>query len=86
VAISAADHWWWHISQYDSAIVTDASQQGVRVRRQDRKQMLALFRHGTAVCLRLVREGQGVRRRYIEARPRLTSRENWERLFRRGSA
>ncbi|HEY3260346.1 MAG TPA: hypothetical protein VGJ95_08760, partial [Pseudonocardiaceae bacterium] len=84
VAISAADHWWWHISRYDSAVVTDASQQGVRLRRRDRKQMLRLARHGAAVCLRLVREGHAVRRRYLAAQPVLTSRENWERLFRQG--
>jgi galactofuranosylgalactofuranosylrhamnosyl-N-acetylglucosaminyl-diphospho-decaprenol beta-1,5/1,6-galactofuranosyltransferase len=81
VSISAADHWWWHISQYDSAVVTDASQQGVRLRRRDRKKMMALARKGARVCLRLVREGKAVRRRYLEAQPKLTSRENWERLF-----
>jgi len=73
---------WWHVSLFRTAVVTDASQQGVRVRSYDRQQMLALARHGVRVLARLRREGPGVRAQFVRALPELSSRSNWERLYR----
>jgi galactofuranosylgalactofuranosylrhamnosyl-N-acetylglucosaminyl-diphospho-decaprenol beta-1,5/1,6-galactofuranosyltransferase len=73
---------WWHVSLFRTAVVTDASQQGVRVRSYDRQQMLALARHGVRVLARLRREGPGVRAQFVRALPELSSHSNWERLYR----
>jgi galactofuranosylgalactofuranosylrhamnosyl-N-acetylglucosaminyl-diphospho-decaprenol beta-1,5/1,6-galactofuranosyltransferase len=80
-AVSAADAKWWHVSQYETAVVTDPSQEGVRVRRFDRDQMLTLARRGAGVLWRLSREGERVRDEYRARFPQLTSRGTWTRLF-----
>ncbi|WP_199430810.1 glycosyltransferase [Qaidamihabitans albus] len=72
---------WWHVSQFETAVVTDASQEGVRVRRYDRQRMFELARRGAKVINRLRKEGRGVQAQYLRAQPKLTSRENWTRLY-----
>jgi galactofuranosylgalactofuranosylrhamnosyl-N-acetylglucosaminyl-diphospho-decaprenol beta-1,5/1,6-galactofuranosyltransferase len=80
-AVSSADAHWWHVSLFETAVVTDPSQEGVRVRRFDRDIMLDLARRGGALLWRLYREGEAVRDQYRAALPELTSRETWSRLF-----
>jgi galactofuranosylgalactofuranosylrhamnosyl-N-acetylglucosaminyl-diphospho-decaprenol beta-1,5/1,6-galactofuranosyltransferase len=80
-AIRAGDENWWHVSLFRTAVVTDSSQTGVRVRRLDKKLMTKLAKQGLAVLWRLRAEGAQTVRRYHEAQPQLTSKENWERLF-----
>ncbi|MGY2067506.1 glycosyltransferase [Blastococcus sp. SYSU DS0619] len=80
-AINAADAHWWHVSLFDTAVVTDPSQEGVRLRRFDRDEMLRLARQGTKVLVRLAREGNGARDRWRAALPELTDRQTWTRLF-----
>jgi galactofuranosylgalactofuranosylrhamnosyl-N-acetylglucosaminyl-diphospho-decaprenol beta-1,5/1,6-galactofuranosyltransferase len=80
-AISVADAHWWHVSLFETAVVTDPSQEAVRIRRVDRHLMLELARRGGAVLWRLTREGEGARRQYRERLPELSSRETWTRLF-----
>ncbi|WP_019818644.1 glycosyltransferase [Saccharomonospora saliphila] len=72
---------WWHVSQFETAVVTDASQEGVRVRRYDRQRMFELARQSLLVINRLRKEGRAVQARYRQAMPELTSRENWKRLY-----
>ncbi|MGH3787373.1 MAG: glycosyltransferase [Pseudonocardiaceae bacterium] len=80
-AVSARDSHWWHVSLFETAVVTDLSQQGVRVVRLDRSTMLKLGTEGVRVIARLVREGPSLRRRYRAAMPELASGQNWQRLF-----
>ena len=80
-AVSARDAHWWHVSLFETAVVTDLSQHGVRVVRLDRNTMVKLGIRGVRVIARLVREGPALRRRYQAAMPELTSRQNWQRLF-----
>jgi galactofuranosylgalactofuranosylrhamnosyl-N-acetylglucosaminyl-diphospho-decaprenol beta-1,5/1,6-galactofuranosyltransferase len=79
--VRAGDARWWHVSLFDTAVVTDMSQEGVRVRRRDKATMLRLARQGMTVLTRLVREGAEVRDSYRAAAPRLASRETWTRLY-----
>ena len=72
---------WWHIALFDTAVVTDASQEGVRVRSYDRVKMFALAKQGAKVVQRLRKEGAAVQEQYKRAMPELTSRENWKRLY-----
>jgi galactofuranosylgalactofuranosylrhamnosyl-N-acetylglucosaminyl-diphospho-decaprenol beta-1,5/1,6-galactofuranosyltransferase len=81
IAVPREDAHWWHISLFDHVVVTDASQSGVRIRRRHKPTALRLLRRTVAVLRRLKKEGPAVQQQYRDARPQLTSRENWERLF-----
>ncbi|HZQ31091.1 MAG TPA: glycosyltransferase [Mycobacterium sp.] len=81
VAIPAQDNQWWHVSLFDHAIVTDASQSGVRVRRRDKKKLKELSRRARKALRRFRKEAPALQERYREALPELISRENWARLF-----
>lgn len=80
-AVSERDARWWLVSRFRVAVVTDASQQGVRVVRLDRDQLVTLGRHAWRVLRRLRREGARAQQQYRAALPELTSRQNWQRLF-----
>jgi galactofuranosylgalactofuranosylrhamnosyl-N-acetylglucosaminyl-diphospho-decaprenol beta-1,5/1,6-galactofuranosyltransferase len=81
VAVPSEDDNWWHVSLFETAVVTDPSQTGVRVRRYDRDQMIALARGGAAALRRLYREGPRARDEYRRRLPELTSRDAWARLL-----
>ena len=72
---------WWHTSLFNTVVVTDANQDGVRVRSYDRAKTLDLAKRGIRVIQRLRKEGAAVQERYQRALPELTSRENWTRLY-----
>ena len=80
-AIPTSEASWWHVALFDTAVVTDASQEGVRVRKYDRDRMLELGKRGVQVINRLRKEGKAVQSQYKRALPELTSRENWKRLY-----
>ncbi|WP_204261502.1 glycosyltransferase [Blastococcus saxobsidens] len=80
-AINAADAHWWHVSLFDTAVVTDPSQEGVRLRRFDRDVMLRLARQGGTVLVRLMREGAAARESWRAALPELSDRQTWTRLY-----
>nr|WP_143229502.1 glycosyltransferase [Actinophytocola xanthii] len=80
-AVSQKDATWWHVSQFKTAVVTDGSQGGVRVRRKDRELTVKLAKQTARVVRRLVAEMPRLREEYRAAAPQLTSRENWRRLY-----
>ncbi|MFJ9786524.1 glycosyltransferase [Amycolatopsis sp. NPDC101161] len=80
-AVPADEAHWWHTSLFSTVVVTDASQEGVRVRSYDRAKTLDLAKRGIRMVQRLRREGAAVQERYQRAMPELTSRENWKRLY-----
>lgn len=80
-AIPLDEAHWWHVGLFETAVVTDASQEGVRVRKYDRDRMFKLAKHGLRVINRLRKEGKAVQAQYRRALPELTSRENWKRLY-----
>ena len=80
-AVPHADAQWWHVAQFDTAVVTDASQEGVRIRTRDRAMMVALLRRTAGVLRRLLSDGRRLREEYRAAAPQLASRENWKRLY-----
>lgn len=80
-AISNDEAFWWHVSLFETAVVTDASQEGVRVRRYDRQRMFELGKRAVKTLARLRKEGPAVREQYKRAMPKLTSRQNWTRLY-----
>ncbi|MGY1762854.1 glycosyltransferase [Geodermatophilus sp. SYSU D00779] len=79
--VTLEDSQWWHVSRFRKVVVTDASQEGVRIREFDKQTALRLVRESAAACLRLAKEGPAAAAAYRQALPELTSRENWRRLF-----
>jgi galactofuranosylgalactofuranosylrhamnosyl-N-acetylglucosaminyl-diphospho-decaprenol beta-1,5/1,6-galactofuranosyltransferase len=79
--VSSADAQWWHLSQFATAVVTDSSQEGVRIRHRDRQQMISLVKQGAKLCRRLIKEVPRVKQEYRDAIPDLITRENWQRLY-----
>ncbi len=80
-AVSKKDATWWHVSQFATAVVTDGSQEGVRLRRRDRETTIRLARQTARVLRAVIAEMPRLRQEYRAAVPRLTSRENWRRLY-----
>jgi galactofuranosylgalactofuranosylrhamnosyl-N-acetylglucosaminyl-diphospho-decaprenol beta-1,5/1,6-galactofuranosyltransferase len=72
---------WWHVARFRTAVVTDASQKGVRIRRYDRRLMATLAKAGARALTRLAVNGGNVREQYRRALPELSSRETWARLY-----
>ncbi|MGH3858514.1 glycosyltransferase [Actinokineospora sp.] len=80
-AIMAKDAKWWHVSLFKSVIVTDSAQDAFRVREYDREVLNKLSKESFRLLSRLAKEGRGIREQWRAAVPELTSRENWQRLF-----
>ena len=80
-ALRHAEAHWWHVAPLGTALVTDASQEGFRLRRYDPVVQARLTRAAATVLWRLLREGPAVRGRYRAAAAALGSRRNWTRLF-----
>lgn len=80
-SIPAAEAHWWHVSLFETAVVTDAAQTGVRVRRRNRAQAKDLAERTARLMKQFAAEGNSVQERYRAAVPELTSRENWSRLY-----
>jgi galactofuranosylgalactofuranosylrhamnosyl-N-acetylglucosaminyl-diphospho-decaprenol beta-1,5/1,6-galactofuranosyltransferase len=80
-AVSKQDATWWHVSQFATAVVTDGSQEGVRLRKRDRQTTIRLTKQTARVLRRLVADMPRLRQEYRAAVPKLTSRENWQRLY-----
>lgn len=81
VMIPASDAHWWHIALFDYAVVTDASQAGVRVLRRDKQKLKALTGRANTTLRRFRKQAPAIQDRYREAFPELSSRDNWARLF-----
>jgi galactofuranosylgalactofuranosylrhamnosyl-N-acetylglucosaminyl-diphospho-decaprenol beta-1,5/1,6-galactofuranosyltransferase len=80
-AVTKKDATWWHVSQFDTVVVTDGSQGGVRVRRRDKELTIRLAKETGRLVRRLISELPRLREEYRAAAPELTSRENWRRLY-----
>jgi galactofuranosylgalactofuranosylrhamnosyl-N-acetylglucosaminyl-diphospho-decaprenol beta-1,5/1,6-galactofuranosyltransferase len=80
-AVAKKDASWWHVSQFNTVVVTDGSQEGVRLRHRDREQTIKLAKDTARLAKRLLADIPRLREEYRAAVPELTSRENWRRLY-----
>jgi galactofuranosylgalactofuranosylrhamnosyl-N-acetylglucosaminyl-diphospho-decaprenol beta-1,5/1,6-galactofuranosyltransferase len=80
-AVSKEDSHWWHVSQFATAVVTDGSQEGVRLRKRDRETTVRLAKQTVKALRGLVSDMPRLREEYRAAVPELTSRANWRRLY-----
>jgi galactofuranosylgalactofuranosylrhamnosyl-N-acetylglucosaminyl-diphospho-decaprenol beta-1,5/1,6-galactofuranosyltransferase len=81
VAVAKKDALWWHISKFDTVVVTDGSQSGVRLRSRDREQTVKLAKDTARLAKRVMSDLPRLRAEYRAAVPDLTSRDNWRRLY-----
>ena len=81
VAIPYEDADWWHVSLFDEVYVTDASQTGVHYRKVDPARVTELQKRLAALLARFVREAPAAQEQWRRAQNRLTTRENWARLY-----
>ncbi|WP_108249852.1 glycosyltransferase [Planctomonas deserti] len=79
--LPASANAWWNASRFSTVFITDASQNGFRVRRHDGDVSAGESKRAAQMVLRLVREGADARRRWREAVGELTSAENWRRIY-----
>lgn len=79
--VPAGDAHWWHVSTFERAVVTDMSEQGIRVRTRDKEVALQLTKRAARLFPRFVKEGPEVARRFRSEMSTLTSRANWARLY-----
>jgi len=84
VAIPASDAHWYHVSRFETAVVSDASQEGVRIRRRDPQVAKALLTRGLKAISGLRKNAPALQEEYRTHMPVVTSRENWARLFGQG--
>lgn len=80
-AVPAGDSAWWHVSLFNTAVVTDSSQEGVRVRKLDKELAARLAKQAAKVFRELYRRAPEVQRSYRAAMGQLTSRDTWSRLY-----
>lgn len=81
VAIAAEDNQWWHVSLFDQAVVTDASQSGIRIRRRDKQKLTRLTKRMNKALKKFRAEAPALQEKYRQALPELIGRENWARLY-----
>ena len=79
--VPADSAFWWHVSLFETAVVTDASQGGVRIRKRDRETAIRLGRQAAASLRRFVKLAPELQRQYRAELATLSSRENWARLY-----
>ncbi|PXW35805.1 UNVERIFIED_CONTAM: galactofuranosylgalactofuranosylrhamnosyl-N-acetylglucosaminyl-diphospho-decaprenol beta-1,5/1,6-galactofuranosyltransferase [Williamsia faeni] len=81
VTIPPQNEHWWHVSLFDQVVVTDASGSGYRVRTRDVRLARQLTKRTLLLMRRFRADGTKTAQAYRDALPRLTSIENWRRLF-----
>ncbi|MGY1804698.1 glycosyltransferase [Blastococcus sp. SYSU D00922] len=84
VSVAAGDAHWYHVARFETVVVTDASQEGVRIRRRDPEAAKTLLRRGAKAINDLRKNAPALREQYRAALPEVTSREHWGRLFGKG--
>ncbi|MEG9224542.1 glycosyltransferase [Aeromicrobium sp. Sec7.5] len=73
---------WWHAGSFSTVVATDRTQSTFRVRRISRRKSLESYREIRRALRQLKRRGPAAQAAWRAAMPELTSRDNWDRLFR----
>ena len=83
--VPTIDARWFLLSQVDGVTVTTADGRGVVYRKRDRAQAQALLTEALRLRRELARRFPEMKKRYRDAVPALTSKEEWERVFGAGN-
>jgi galactofuranosylgalactofuranosylrhamnosyl-N-acetylglucosaminyl-diphospho-decaprenol beta-1,5/1,6-galactofuranosyltransferase len=73
---------WWRLSQYDSAVVTNAEGTASSWYKRRPDQTRAMLAESLLLHSKLLAEWGDLKARFREALPRITSVEAWEKTFR----
>ena len=79
--IAHQDNKWWRMSQYDSAVVSNAEGTGASWYRRDPKQLRALLTESLRLNAEILKNWQSLSDRYRSALPQITSFEAWKATF-----
>lgn len=79
--VMSQDSKWWRLSQYDSAIVSNADGTGASWYKRDRTLARTLLKDSIRLHLKLRSEWKSLSREYRQALPEFTSMEQWESTF-----
>ena len=75
------DSKWWRLSQYDSAIVSNADGTGASWYKRDRQLARTLLKESIRLHLKLRADWKSLSRQYRNALPDFTSPQRWESTF-----
>lgn len=79
--IAHQDNRWWRMSQYDSALVSNAEGSAVSWYKRDPEQLRVKLVESTKLTAQILREWPTLRKQYGEAASRITSFEEWKKTF-----
>lgn len=79
--VPAGEAHWWFVALFEKAVVTDMAETGVRIRQRDKAKLTELTKRSVRTLRRFHAEAPGAARKWKDAEPMLTSRENWARLY-----
>lgn len=81
--VAHQDNKWWRMSQYDSAIVSNADGTGASWYQRDPKQVRDLLAESVKVYAQVLKNWPRLRAEYRSALPEITSIEAWKATFER---
>ncbi|MFJ7750576.1 glycosyltransferase [Arthrobacter sp. NPDC097144] len=79
--IAHQDNKWWRMSQYDSAVVSNAEGTGASWYKRDPKQLRVLLAEAVKLNAEILKNWQKLSDQYREALPEITSFEAWKKTF-----
>ncbi|UWX96301.1 glycosyltransferase [Arthrobacter zhaoxinii] len=79
--IAHQDNKWWRMSQYDSAVVSNAEGTGASWYKRDPKQLRILLAEAVQLNAEILKNWQKLSDQYREALPEITSFEAWKKTF-----
>jgi galactofuranosylgalactofuranosylrhamnosyl-N-acetylglucosaminyl-diphospho-decaprenol beta-1,5/1,6-galactofuranosyltransferase len=79
--VAHQDNRWWRMSQYDSAVVSNAEGTGASWYRRDPKQLRKMLADSARLHSRLLKEWPALSKKYKAAMNELTSIESWRKTF-----
>lgn len=79
--VSHQDARWWRLSQYDSAVVSNAEGTGASWHVRDPRTVREMLVESVQLHAQLLARWSELRSAYRDALPRITSMEEWERTF-----
>ncbi|MCY0903566.1 glycosyltransferase [Arthrobacter sp. H14-L1] len=80
-SVAHQDNRWWRMSQFDSALVTNAEGTGASWYKRDPKQLREMLAESTRLHAVLLRDWQKLSATYKAAVPVITSFEEWKKTF-----
>ena len=79
--VAHQDNRWWRMSQYDSAVVTNAEGTGSAWYKRDPKQLRSMLAESARLHSLLLKDWKKLSAEYKAALPEITSIDTWKKTF-----